>query len=392
MSMIQTPINPLLGGSLSTGPTGLAGLTGGNPLSILQGLPYGPAPISGLASQVPLGVGADAAAGALGLGGLAGGAAPSAAGSAGRSLASRASGLIPGLGSAEGGLLANFSKPTLAKGIGYGLAGQIGSNVIGGFDLGGADSALDQALTYAAQGAGLGAPFGPWGAAVGGVGGGAYGILHNMFGGGGDGAPEVAPVEVLATAIQRAGLNPDYTEQVMQTYDTLIALADGLEGDAKDAAINQAFQQTSAMILQAMQQQQATQQQAAGNASNTLALQQQAQQIFQPLADDIRTSSNLYAQAMGGIRDQLPESYRAVSDATVARELTSADRLANAYQAQAALTPVVNQLTRYQQDQDAFAQQMFSQQLAQQAAAMNQGGFGSPGAVNNNLLSQLVPT
>lgn len=420
MSFYYPPIDPLAGGSLGIGATGLNGIP---QLPGVGTLPYaGPfgsagvpglpnigaqaftrlGPVNGLAGQVPVGVGQEAASAASALRPFAN------AGSSGGSLASRAAGLIPRVATANPNAtgLARYLAPGVTgraalgrAGLG-GAAGMLGSNLIDTLDIGGQNSNLEQGLQGFAQGAGLGAGIGSvvpglgtgLGVAIGGIGGGAIGVLSNIFGGGGDDGEAADPVTVLATAIQQAGLTPDYTEAVLQTYETQMALAEGLEGDAREAAEANAYNTASQMILQYMAQQQQAQQQAPIDAANTLAMQQQAQQIFQPLADDIRTSSNLYAQAMSGIRDQLPESYRAVSDATVARELTSADRLANAYQAQAALTPVVQQLTRYQQDQDAFAQQMFSQALAQQAAAMNAGGYGSAGAVNSDLLSQLVPT
>ena len=96
-----------------------------------------------------------------------------------------------------------------------------------------------------------------------------------------------------------------------------------------------------------------------------------------PLAQDIDASGAMYANAIAGIRDQLPESYRGIADASVARESSSASRLADAYRAQAALTPMYNQMTQYQQDQNSFAAQLFSQQMAQQAAGYNGGGSTS---------------
>lgn len=338
-------------------------------------------PINGLASQVPPGVGQTAATSALRLG--------EAASASGSGLLSR---LPSGTGLNPGGL----SAMNLAgRGAGGFALGSVGSSLIDQVNPGGQNSNLEQGLQGGAIGAGIGATLGAPlfgigavpGGLIGGAVGGGIGVLANMFGGGGDGE-EADPLQTLATAMTSAQLTPDTSEQILQTYETLMALAEQQEGDAKDQARAMAFEQTSQMILQAMQQQQQAEMQAPQNAANTLALQAQAQQIFEPLAQDIETTGGLYAQAMAGIRDNLPESYRGVADATVARELTSADRLANAYRAQAAITPIAASLTQYQQDQSSYAQQMFQQALQQQMA----GQTGTGSAATSDLLSQLVPT
>lgn len=370
-----TATNPLLGGSLSIGPTGLP---------------------PSLASQLPgMGPGFDALPyAAAGRGGLA---------AAGEGLASQAAGLGSRFALAPG--LTPMS--ALGRVGGYGFLGQVGSGVIDKTNIGGQNSNLEQGLQGAATGAGLGAGVGSivpgigtaTGAVVGGIAGGAIGVLSNMFGGGGGEDAAREPLDVLATAIDTARLPPDQEAAIIQTFDTQLALADSLEGDAKEAAEAAAFEYASQLILQAMQQNQLQAQQQmgpmGGGQPDLLALQQQAQQVFQPLADDIRGSAALYSQAMGGIRDSLPPEMQGIADMSVAREMTSADRLASAYMAQAALTPVAQRLTQYQQDQNAFASQLFQQQQAQMAAQMAQGGmgmFGQPAAAGTDLLSQLQPT
>lgn len=365
----------------SIGPTGLSGLTG----AALNGtrLPYA----SGVGSL--LSGPAGPALPRLGItpteiGALRGLQAPT------MSLASQAAdrGLANQLGRAVGsggtrGLLPALpiKNPGLVKGGLWGLAGSLGANAVDRLNVGGGDSVADQFATGAVFGGLSGGAFGGVGALVGAPVGGALNVLGNAVGLWGNekpDEPDANPVEIIATAMQTANLDAQTTEDILTTYDTLMALAEQQpEGDARDAARQQAFDQTSAMVLSAMQQQQAQNDMASSMASpDLLALQAQASQIFQPLAEDIRGSAGLYAQAMAGIRDNLPPEYRAIADATVSRELSSADRLANAYQAQAALTPVVQRLTQYQQDQQAFANQLFQQQQAQMAAMQAGGGAG----------------
>ena len=384
------PADPLLGGSLSTGLTGLPQpLPGLRPPSPLLGLPY-TKPITSLASQVPVGVGRAAAADALNLG--ASGA--SAAGRGGGGLLSRLPGALPSIARGPNVWSTLGTGAKFTRGLGAGILGEAGSRIIDATNIGGQNSNVEQGLQGAAQGAALGALVGaPFfgvgagvGAAAGGAIGGALGVLGNTLGLGGGGEDEDAPdpIEILGSGIQAAQLAPDQTEEILQTYEVLTALAEMQpEGEARDAAMAQAFDQSAAMILQAMQQKE----QVASQAANTFALQAQAQDIFAPLAQDITDSSMLYANAMRGIRDNLPESYRGIADATVARELSSAQRLASAYQAQAAVTPVINQLTQYQQDYNNLAAQQFSQALAQQAA----GGSAALGGSTSDVLAALTP-
>lgn len=285
-------------------------------------------------------------------------------------------GLATQLGRAVSGnpLALNVTKATAGKALGYAGLGMLGSGLADRYTPGSHNSNIEQGLQGAALGAGTGAAIGSVvpglgtgiGAAVGGIAGGAIGVLSNVFGGGGEAAdPREQGEEILANAIMQAGIDDAAASQIIDTYDTLLALSEGLEGDEKAAAEAAALDQAGQLVLGALQ----TREQTSAAATNTLALQQQAGAIFQPLADDIRQSTLAYANAMGGIRDQLPDEYRAIADATVAREMSSGNKLADAYMAQAAITPVVNQLTQYQQDFNSYAAQLFAQQLAQGAAA-----------------------
>lgn len=326
-------------------------------------------PINGLASQVPVGVGRTAANQALSLGGE--------AASGGGGILSRLPSL-PSLALREG-----MTPMGAAFRVGGGATlGQLGSGLVDQLNPGGQNSNVEQALQGAALGAGIGGGVGSVvpgigtgvGALVGGGIGAVGGILGNMFGGGG-GKDQASPEDVLANAIQTAGLDAVASENVLQVYETQMALAEGLEGDAKKQAQDAARQAAGQQILAEVAKQQSQAQALSGaGGPSTLALQQQAAQIFQPLAQDIRSGAGLYAQAMQGIMPNLPDSYKGIAQAQVAREVTSADKLANAYIAQAALTPVAQQLTQYQRDQQQYANQLFSQMLAQQAAGATGGG------------------
>lgn len=341
----------------------------------------------GLASRVPVGVGQQAfnAASALG-GGVAGTAA------SGGGLASRLPSFITGGAAPIGraGLL-RTSVP--------GIVGSIGSGLIDRTNIGGQNSNIEQALQGASAGAGIGAGLGalggpfaaltmPGGAAIGAVAGGTIGILGNMFGGGGDGeeAEQTDPIDIINRAVNAAQLDPDTQAEIYQTYSVMMAMAERYEEGSEErlAAENLALDQVGSLVLGAL----GARDEASSAATNTLALQAQAQDIFAPLAQDIETSGMLYAQAMNGIRDNLPAEYRAIADATTARELSSSQKLANAYRAQAAITPAISKLTQYQQDFNSYSAQQFAQALAQQAS----GGGASLGPSAADVQALLAPT
>jgi len=375
-------------GSLLTGaagPSGLPQVNGASSLASLNQL----RPINGLASQVPQGAGANALSAANALRPAAGGAA--------RAGGSGASGLVSQLAGSRGTMAA--ARSTLPGMLGKGgIAGSLARGAPAfAADL--AASALfgegdegfgEQAGRGFVRGAGWGAVAAPAVAAIPGVNlvgvpliaaasgitgtiGAALDVLDAgkwFGGGGGDDTPAVDPDDVLANVLSTAALDDATNAQIMDSYAIQMQMASTIEDkEARAQAEAAALTSAATMALQALQ----TRDQATSAASNTLALQSQAGEIFEPLAQDIQMGAGLYAEAMGGLRDRLPESYQGIADATVARELSSADRLANAYRAQAAITPVVNQLTQYQQDYNNYAAQMFSQSLAQQAA----GGVGA---------------
>ncbi len=414
MSMLPPTVQPWAStwpGITPTGTqSGLASLPGSVGGILSRGLPPTPTAVTplasplgfsgGLASQVPSGVGAEAfsAANALrGAGSSAGESvlsnlASQATGFRGAAASGRAS--LPGI-LAEGGLKGGAARfaPTLATGF-------AADKLFGKGD----ESVAQQAGRGFVRGAGWGAVAAPAVAAIPGVNlvgvpliavaagitgtiGAALDVLDagHWFGGGGSDKPAVDPDAVLTNILHTAQLDPDTSQQILDGYAITMQLAATIEDKQQRAAAEAtALQQAGQMALDALQQRD----QATSAASNTLALQAQAGQIFEPLAKDIEQSGLLYADAMRGIRGNLPESYRAIADATTARELSSSQKLANAYRAQAQITPAVNQLAQYQQDYNSFAAQQFAQAMAQQAA----GQSASLGPSASDLQALLQPT
>jgi hypothetical protein len=308
----------------------------------------------------------------------------------------------PGIGQRIMGSLPSLStgaelipKGAMLKGGLYGLAGSVGSSLIDKTDVGGQNSNWEQGLQGASQGAGIGAGLGllggpfaelsvPAGAAIGGVAGGAIGVLSNVFGGGDDkeADPQVSGEQVLGKALMNAQIDDATTAKILDTYETRLMFASAIEDEAsRKAAEQQALDEAGSFVLQAIQQRQQGGGMGAGgtNPASLLALQAQSQQIFAPIAQDIRDTTGLYAGQMAGMMDDLPAAYKPIAQATAAREVMSGNRLADAYMAQAAITPVVQQLTQYQQDYNSFAAQQF--QAAMQAGmAAQQGGTSAGGA------------
>lgn len=358
-SLLNQPFPSWMGGAPSQAPSAL------------------PRPFASLASQVPVGVGRQAAQSALSLGG---------GGAASGELLSR----LPSLGGLfTGGSAA--ARPMLG-GLGFGIAGQVGSGLIDKLNPGGQNSNLEQTLQGAATGAGIGAglgllggPLAPLtsgaGAVIGGVVGGGLGLLGNVLGLGGGGGEDDAPdpIEILGNGIEAAGLTPAQTEEILQTYEVMTALAESApEGEERDALLKQAYDVAANMILTKMQEQETLA--SSGGGVDMMALQQQAADIFAPLAQSTEDTGRMYAAALGGI-EGLPPEYAAIAQNTAARELSSSQKLANAYRAQAAVLPAINQLTQYQRDYQAMAAQMFQQATQQQMSPAAQDVSALPQGV-----------
>lgn len=263
------------------------------------------------------------------------------------------------------GAVATGGFRALAPIAGYGTLGMLGSSILDRTNIGGQNSNWEQGLQGAALGAGVGAGVGSvvpvvgtgLGALAGGAIGGAAGILGNLFGGGG-GESDAAPT--LDDMFEAANTSPGARAQAQRIYDTLVAMDDSDEGKAAALQSAQQIILQDAMTAQTVQQDLAT----------TLALQTQAADIFAPAAESVLNTAQTYADATNAILPNLPEGFRGIAERGIAREMNHAEKLANAYMAQAQILPLAERLTQYQSDMNQLAQQQF-------AAAF--GGGGSSG-------------
>lgn len=369
------------GGVLARGLTPLS-----SPITAAE-LPYASSAINGLASQVPRGVGMEAFNAASALGEAGGGA----------GMGARLAGGLGTLGEGASGIgtlgVGGTARALLSP---YSAAGLLGSAVIDRTNIGGQNSNLEQGLQGFALGAGGGAAIGSVvpglgtaiGALAGGLTGGTIAILGNMFGGHKkkEKDPMVDGEHILANAMTAGGLDDATMAHILDTYEVNLKLAEQYEDkDQKKQAQAQALNTAGALVLQAMQNGGGLGLGGGPSPADLLALQAQSQQIFQPIAQDIRDNGQLYAQAMQDIIPQLPPSFRASAQMTAARELNSGNKLADAYMAQAAITPVMQKVTQYQQDYNSYAAQQFQQALAAQQA----GGAGGGGTDVAAILQQM---
>lgn len=377
---------------------------------------------STLAAMVPEGVGAEAAtaanalrgAGAVGaagageglgarlLGGFGGGEAAGLAGKAG--FQAGVGRWLPGaLG--ESGLatgLASVAAPTISGMAADKLFGKedesVGRQLARGFTRG-AGWAVPVGGALAATGVGALADV-PLAAIAAGTG--TVGALLDvfdagkLFGGGGDKKPDWdAPKanRALLDMMGQAAVDPLTAQKIMDTYAVQLKMvdnavdADGKELSDKDKTAQriQAYNNAQQLILQSVGSGYNTMGGIGGlgggvsDPAQLLALQQAAGDIFNPIAQDIASTNDVYQQAMATNMGNLPADYQAVARAQMAQATRDSKSLADAYKAQAAITPVVQRLTQYQQDRDSLANQLWSQMMSQNLGAYMQGGAGLGG-------------
>lgn len=236
--------------------------------------------------------------------------------------------------------------------------------------------------------AGIGAlPLAGIGAAGVAAGVGTHALLESIFGKQGSDVDPVklGPVSQLFEMYERANeagavIPESVYEEAARTYRVLSSMGeqdeDGKPTDeTKASALNAAKQ----VIAEAALNPQAQGGFGQPSAADLMALQQQAAEIFQPIIDDTRASGAAYAQAVNSLVPDLPAAFQPIAQLGIAREMAGANRLANAYQAQAQLLPVADRLTRYQQDIDNLAAQQFQQIIAAGMQGVGGGGFGGMG-------------
>lgn len=322
----------------------------------------------GLLNQAGGSGGAARAAGGAGRGALGRGAAQAmeaeaatAAASAGRFLAPGRAMTLPGVlgGRALPGALGRGGMAAgLARGLGYSVAGGIGADLLDQANIGGEGSFADQALPGAARGAGYGAAFGPWGAAIGaGLGGIATGldipILNQVFGGGED-APEQAPIaQQYASAAQNinnafatAGVPQERMGQFWSTIQANLDLV-GPEGQeqalaalltpGEDGSLPPILANAQSFIQSAQQQ---TQQMTPTDIAN---IQGQVGRFLQPYQQQITQTGDLAAAALTNPANMagLSPQYQAALGAQAATQRANAARMSAAIGAQGQVLPAI---------------------------------------------------
>lgn len=260
----------------------------------------------------------------------------------------------------------------LGKGLGYGVAGELGSLVAQKALPG--SSTTEHVLSGAAKGAGIGAGIGAIGLPIPIVGevttgggallGGAIGGLAGLLTGGKKKGPQ--PIN-LAHLYQQANIDPQTAAQFDRYYRVLTSLDGSKEGRL------QARSTIANLVLQKVAQQQA-------NPVHTLtpsemaAMQAQTAQFLKPYTDQtLSTAQQAYQNTMGQLSN-VPEQYRGVLSSGASNQLSAATRLANAYAAQAQLAPQAMALQQQQQTQQALAQQLLQQAIAAQLSGQSAGG------------------
>lgn len=246
------------------------------------------------------------------------------------------------------------------------------------------ESAGRQVLGDIATGAGiggsaglLGGPFAgvtvPVGAVAGGVAGGTYALLDNLFG-----SDESTPdyKATLAQSASQAGLTPStYTN----AYDLLSQAGIDLQGnplsDKKALAGQLAIQvlQDSAAKKQQDQAQQIATQQHASDQRFALAMQAQIQDFLKPYTNNIMADGLARAEQLKAHASNLPPAYASVVAAQADEAIASSQRIAAAYAGQAVALP-----GQYMIAADIKRQQELAQlQYQQSVVNAQQGGAGA---------------
>lgn len=314
MTALNSGMTPM--GAIGPGNTGPLALGPGSPISAVDDLAAQAQTLSGSAAE---------------------------AASAGGRFA-RLRGLLPSLaveGGAAGGLARLGGLGGLATRAGlYGTAATVAQPVVEAVAPGN-NSNIEQGLqgaTYgAALGAGIGAPFFGVGAGVGalagGAIGGALGVISNTFMHGDDVKGDTSTA--IQNALGQSNLPPEAQQEILGTYNVLMALA---QGDEKEEAA--ARQQVGQLIMQRM----AASEDARTSTESMLATQALAGQFFQPFTQQMMQASNLRSGLTEQMAGDLPPAYRQLARLSAINSQDSTARLASAFSTQAQLIPAIHTL------------------------------------------------
>ncbi len=268
-------------------------------------------------------------------------------------------------------------KGSLRAAVPYLGAGQLGGYAIRKLSPG--SSKAEQIASGAAQGAGLGAGIGavgglglgdwltiPVGTAIGGVVGGLAGLIR----GGKKGTQEVSPIDSLRNTMAQTGLSPEEQHQYIKYY----SLLNSVGGDTKASRAQSASAINQVILKEYLQNQ--GQGQTAGSpysVKEQAALQAQTAAFLAPYTQQTIDSAKAASDYTMSHLSNVPEQYRGVLAAGAQRQLAASTRLANAYAAQALLSPQATAIQSQQRQQSALAAQLMQQALAAQLSGQSSG-------------------
>lgn len=286
---------------------------------------------------------------------------------------------------ATGAVAGALGKGAMLKGLGIGLAGQIGGQFLGHrldqADFGGENSGLDRFLRNAAPGAGIGAGLGTLlfpglGTAAGaaaGAGVGALGVgLMGLIGGN-----KVSKADQIGNARERlmtalASAPDEVRSAFMAQYNMQAPLLKS--GKQADDLAMQIGQQAAATALQYQQQQQ--------EQKARLAFQGQLGQLFMPYLDQANEGATLYQMAANRAADTLNDpEMAAIYRARAANSAAMTKGMTAGYATQMANPDLAQQLGLARQ----LAAQQQQQYINQIAAEMGGGGSNSGSALTDAL-------
>lgn len=240
----------------------------------------------------------------------------------------------------------------------------------------GKDSLIEQVLQGATAGGAIGGIAGAPllgigalpGAALGAAGGGLLAAVGSLFGG----DDKSSASKKLQNLLTSSGLPEDIRNELQVTFDILSQTTD------EETALAQVGQLALSRIQESRTQEDQLQ--------KSLAMQMLASQFSQPFAEDLLNTANTRVGVVEQLLPSLPPEYRPVALNSANAQLSSAQRLASAYGAQAQLLPGVDAL---RQQQSALSQAA-AQQLSQALAGADTTGLGGLGGAGGGGLAELI--
>lgn len=268
--------------------------------------------------------------------------------------------LRPGI-NLPGWLTGASGKGGLIRGAIPGVAAAFLADPIAERIIPGDNEQAESALANAAKGAALGSVFGPWGTAIGGVGGAALTAL-GVFG---DSGPKTEDDrELLNEAIATSGLDPDARDEILTVYNTLYSLA--RNDEEKAAAFDTVKQLLTEQVLSADEDEQLIE--------TMLASQAMTQQFLSPITQGIVSSAEQQRDIALDIANTLPPEFRGPAILAANQRVESANRIAGAYANQMSSIPQLTALQLEQQRQQSVAPDQTTAELQSLLAGLGASG------------------